>query len=435
MTQVPLLQPIPLRSLVSPLLLEEEMNLNDPSQTISQILRPRHSDGATLRASVSQASFTPPALSPTEIQMINELPTVPTAPRASLSFARQANRNKSGKVSNRRWFLTYPQNETSKETVFERLQALPYGLEWCLISRETHQDGGLHLHVLVAFTRKIFARDLNRIFDPIAAKHGDYQVMISPYDAVVYLQKEDPSPLKYGNLPTPPKEKKRKAGCMDTIAAALVEGKTIRSLVPEFGGAVMLHHPKMKSFQALVKAHGQTRQTKTALMTLTCSPTGDSAEQTVHQWLRDNMGNRMRPHKMMQLYIEAPTNHNKSSLIIFLSKYFKPYMMPQYEHFDDHYDDEIFDFIVLDEFSSKTVRPIQYLNAFVEGIECPVRTKGGQNTKFVNLPVIILSNFPPTCLWKEEISLFHTRFIHVTLTAPLDLSLITVESTPIPGLV
>lgn len=315
--------------------------------------------------------------------------------------------------------------------MLERLLALDYGVQWAIISRELHQDGESHIHVAVQFKKRIFARDLNAIFDKVGGKHGHYLAMKSIPGAIAYCKKEDPDPLLHGKLPAT-KNQKKSDGVMNKIAQGLLEGKPIQSFVAEHGGIVMLHLQKMKTFQAMIHAHGQPRLTLTNQMTLTFGQTGEEAERHVHEWLRLNLLDRSRPHKQHQLYLQAPTNHNKTSLVLLLGKYFKYYVMPLHENFDDSYEDELYDFVVLDEFSHKIARTVQMINAFVEGAQCTLRTKGGQVIKKVNLPVIILSNYPPSLFWnQEDIHLFNSRFTHVTLTSPLDLDLIQIQSTPI----
>lgn len=425
--QTPLLHPTPINVSIRSSLLCSEEDL-ESSPTISQMFRPCVVPTPPAAASVSLSP--PPSISPTTIQQIADQQPIPRASTPEDQSFSEVPKRKKNKVSSDRWFLTYPRNETLPATILQRLQALPYGVQWAIVSRETHQDGGYHLHAAVKFKRRIFVRDLNSIFDPIAEKHGNYRTIRSIPGAIAYCKKEDPNPLIFGNLP---KEKSQKSSRSSKIAQDLMDGKSIQQLMREEGGYSLQNLQKMKYYLAQLKAAGQGRPTLTNLVTLKFSQTGNAEQSVVQVWLEQNLGKRDRPHKEKQIYIKAPTNYNKTSLISTLGKHFSYYMMPLQENFDDFYDDDLYDFVVLDEFSAiRLARTVQFLNQFVEGSRCPLRTKGGQVLKEVNLPVIILSNYEPSEVWKgDDIYLFNSRFTYVTLTQPLDLSTILLESTPL----
>ena len=421
-------QPTPLRPATPSSLLQESMDPYwfEESQTLSQILAPRCDapTPSTGRPEISdlRASQCPePPLSPSPHHIPEEVSAFLSTPK----------RNKYNKVRERLWFLTFPRNSRTKQEILDQLLLLPYSLQWALICSEAHADGAPHLHVACRFQECLQVRNLNKIFDPVGGKHCNYQVMKSIPGSLNYLRKTDKEPLVYGTLPSSKsKETKKQAPRkMDTIAQGLINGRSVMELAQEEPGLVMIHHQKMLSFQTLLQTHGAPRRSLTeALKIQITTPSGNSAEQQLHAWLQANVPNRKRPHKSPQLYLQAPTNHNKTSLVLLLAEYFKIYMMPLQEDFDSNYDDTVYDLIVLEEFSKNCCRSVQYINQFVEGSFCPLRVKGAQRTKFLNLPVMVLSNYEPSEFWKGgDISLFRSRFTHVILDQPLDLSLIKVE--------
>jgi len=99
--------------------------------------------------------------------------------------------------------------------------------------------------------------------------------------------------------------------------------------------------------------------------------------------------------------------------------------MPTDENFYDFYDDEDYDLIVLDEFKGQ--KTIQDLNRWLDGQTLTVRKKGTQCMKFRNLPVIIVSNFPPHVVYRNkfergELEPFTSRLLVVEIKGmiPLD---------------
>ena len=82
----------------------------------------------------------------------------------------------------KRFFLTFPQCETTKQAASDNLQA-KWGedLEAYAIAAEHHEPteedpvGGPHLHMVIHFKEKKHFRSPD-CFDFITGKHGDYQI-------------------------------------------------------------------------------------------------------------------------------------------------------------------------------------------------------------------------------------------------------------------
>lgn len=67
------------------------------------------------------------------------------------------------------------------------------------IAREEHEDGTPHLHILIRFIEKINYKD-PACFDFLTGKHGNYQSVRSFKNVLAYLNKEDSTPLQWGDI-------------------------------------------------------------------------------------------------------------------------------------------------------------------------------------------------------------------------------------------
>lgn len=90
--------------------------------------------------------------------------------------------------------LTYSQvpGEFTKEILLETIQGRFAVTNYC-IARETHDDGGIHVHAYFEFERKLDSRD-PLLFD-ILGSHPNIQRIRSKSAWLSYLHKEDEDPL------------------------------------------------------------------------------------------------------------------------------------------------------------------------------------------------------------------------------------------------
>ncbi len=91
----------------------------------------------------------------------------------------------------RQWFLTYPRCNVSKDELLAHLQqAFGVTLQEFCICRETHEDGGLHLHAYVRYDKPgVPRKDIGK-FD-CDGHHGNYQSVRSRRCVLEYVQKSD----------------------------------------------------------------------------------------------------------------------------------------------------------------------------------------------------------------------------------------------------
>lgn len=86
------------------------------------------------------------------------------------------------------WFLTYPQNETAPQVLVDKLKLIDKVIEY-VVARETHADGGKHLHAYVKFVTGVKLKDAPVVFDLIG-KSGNYQPCRSCKSVIKYCTKD-----------------------------------------------------------------------------------------------------------------------------------------------------------------------------------------------------------------------------------------------------
>lgn len=99
------------------------------------------------------------------------------------------------RMSGKSFFLTYPQCKLTREEAHEAILSLGT-YDYFMCSREYHEDGHPHLHMLVVYPKK---KDISneRYFD-ILGYHGDYRTARSNDSVREYIMKTDDKPLEYG---------------------------------------------------------------------------------------------------------------------------------------------------------------------------------------------------------------------------------------------
>lgn len=106
--------------------------------------------------------------------------------------------------------LTYPQvGDVSKQLVYDTLISKTHGsgtsiitVDKLLVGQEEHEDGGIHFHVYIRFSKKPDIRSSD--FFDVAEQHPNIQGCRSVKDWVKYCTKEDKEPLANYSWNTPP---------------------------------------------------------------------------------------------------------------------------------------------------------------------------------------------------------------------------------------
>jgi len=90
----------------------------------------------------------------------------------------------------KQWFITFPQTDTTKQLFLDSFP--PYELG--MVAQETHEDGGLHLHMLIVLKKALSKSKLLTYIQkrwPDDYKRINTQPTKSKADVIDYLNKED----------------------------------------------------------------------------------------------------------------------------------------------------------------------------------------------------------------------------------------------------
>lgn len=301
-----------------------------------------------------------------------------------------------------KFFLTFPRCDTPAAAALARIRERfgeSHGIKWCVVSQEKHQDGSNHLHVALWLGKRFSARS-SRCFDFVAGQHGNYETMSKPAQCVKYVIKDGDFVYYSPDAAWTPQNyvdaaKSKKGATFQSVAVSIKSGATLHAIDRDHPGFVMQHLRAVKSYVAY-----QRSVSTVPLWPLVPPipadqhPVDQPSAVAVYNWILENMyPTTPRPFRTPQLMIIGGTMIGKTSLLLSLERYFRPYRVPLGEDFYDAYDDDLYDFIVLDEYRHQ--KTIPWLNNFIDGSPMTLRVKGGQIDKRRNLPVIMCSNFLP----------------------------------------
>jgi hypothetical protein len=286
-----------------------------------------------------------------------------------------------------------------------------------VIAQEKHQDGHDHLHILLEFDEVVDTTNCN-FFDVVGEKHGSYEKPRNVFDVFQYVIKSDESYFSHGDIQEwkDGKALKKNEGINTMIAEKILAGSSLPDLIREHPGFCLQNQRKITDFRNFCTM--MIRQS--TLLTwsqVDSSQVTDERTLEIVGWINSNV-KCVRQFKQAQLYLHSPPNMNKTSLVMFLASRLRVYYVAREEFYTD-YDDDQYDMIVYDEFVQ---RDLQTLNQILDGQEVRLRTKGGQVLKRKNLPVIILSNFSPHCLYKpQECDTLLARIKCICLDSPIQI--------------
>ncbi len=171
------------------------------------------------------------------------------------------------------------------------------------------------------------------------------------------------------------------------LARRVLDGEPMADLRESEPGFCLMHHKQIEYFASAVE-RDKLRARKRGFAELTVTAGGHGAS-LVRDWLVANVG-KPRRFKQKQLFIQAIPNSGKTSLMKMLSEYINVYWVPMFEDFEDEYENDIYDLVVLDEFKGQ--RKLTWMNMFSQGGPMHIRKKGSQYLKTDNPPVVVLSN-------------------------------------------
>ncbi len=293
------------------------------------------------------------------------------------------------RLSTKNLFLTYPQCTRDKDIVSTRItEFFEENLAWCVVATEQHKDGTPHLHCIIALKERIETRRPD-YFDFLTGKHGNYQGCRNVGNTLAYVVKDNDYIQVNINVEEYLRLRKAKKSTKSAIIAEyIIAGdKTLKEIMVEYPGFVMMHQRQIMDFRALVSVINKPKKKDWIGASVLC--TDNDKDGDIARWLNKNIKQK-RKFKQEQLYIWGETNIGKTSLIEQLSEYLNIYYLPA-EDFYDTYLDDSYDLVVMDEFKGQ--KRVSFLNQFLQGSTMPLPKKGSQYVKCQNLPCIFLSNY------------------------------------------
>lgn len=157
--------------------------------------------------------------------------------------------DKTFRLNAKKLFLTYPKNDTTKDSVVENLKKhFKKNLTGYSVGQETHLDGTLHLHVCVILQDKVDIRNPNTL-DVIAGKHGNYQSLKNPKACIEYTMKEDKEVYLWGTC----EEIVKKGGKFSQVAKELIDGKNPRDIMKMEPGFFLQHKRKVDEMYQFIE--------------------------------------------------------------------------------------------------------------------------------------------------------------------------------------
>lgn len=311
-------------------------------------------------------------------------------------------------------FATFPKCAITKETALANILA-EWGtnVNFAIVAAEKHEDGTPHLHCVIKFNNYVKSTKAD-FADFIGESHGNYQSTKNLRAAIEYVKK-DGDYVTHGTVPFADK----KVSKFDDIANKLDAGASISQIKKEYPGLFLMQRQKISAYFAVATQERASKAKSKWAGVCEPNPLLEPEKYAIAHWLNTNV-KRKREFKQKQLWITAPANHGKTTMVLDLENYLNIYHMPLDEEFYDGFDENMYDMVVLDEY--KAQKRIQFLNTFVQGSTMPLRIKGAQTLKSKekgNLPVIVLSNYTiEGCYSKADSMIIDTlkaRFLEVTL--------------------
>lgn len=298
----------------------------------------------------------------------------------------------------RRVLLTFPQVGDCGDLYLIMGFHLAYlpPTEYYLVSRENHEDGGVHYHLVIVFKDEYRTRD-PRSFDWMFNEHhGNIKPIKSGTKnterAIVYVKKDD-NYVEDGIPPIAPP----KVATMVRISKLILEGKSLQEINVLEHPAMVMHAPKVRASIAL------TFPPKSVVLKPWVPPLySQSLQQGTDQdiavfkikvWLAENI--RVdRDYRQPHLWIWGPGSIGKSRLLFQLHSMLKVFDAPDEnkEQMTGYTDD--YDLIAFDDYHHS--KSITFLKKFLQAYPMKVAQKTiGPYDKRKHTPCLFTSNKHP----------------------------------------
>lgn len=253
------------------------------------------------------------------------------------------------------------------------------------MGQEKHQDGNVHYHAALRFSRKIDSRD-TKYWD-IQGEHPNVKAVRRGNKnwvrAVKYVTKEDQDPLIQGFDLN--ELEAANPGEFGRMVDAIKAGASYEELLMGEHLGPLIRHKRSVCEVIQDLAMVNTKRTRQEWRKVTCNIP------EIETWLNEHIKVH-RENPLPALWITGAPGVGKSSLIEFLEKYLVTYPVPN-EQWLDGWRNKEYDLIVCDEFIDKQM-PDTKLNKLADGKTYKFPTKGNHVLKQDDkTPMIVCSNY------------------------------------------
>lgn len=270
-------------------------------------------------------------------------------------------------------------------------------LEHVVVCQENHKTGDKHLHALVKLKDKVNFKD-PRWADHFTGKHGRYEGVRSHAKTLKYVVKE--GNFVHFGITEEEIHKIIDGGLSVKWANAwkmLKEGKSIAEICDLQPQLYVPYIQKLRVAQLeacnlgdlTVKTMHMNSQTTKAMQ----------VAGWVQLWFEDDCKLKGNPLRTKQLWLYGGHGVGKSTFSAALQERVRTFLPEPFEDFYDGFS-STFDLIIYDEFIGKT--PVTRMNTLADGHRTKLRQKGSQVIKARNIPVLVLSNYPPEELYPDD---------------------------------
>lgn len=325
--------------------------------------------------------------------------------------------------------LTYPKNNTKKETCLENIKKhYKNKLKYAIVSEELHKAGDKHLHVFISLNVNGL-RNYHDDLDLFAGKHGNYKAAGSIPKSVAYV-------IKDGDYVTFPPNldckglieagKKKTSAKSVLVAMKIQEGSSDKEIAldPELCGYFLEKAPKINAYRSFLQSLKYEANLKPFFIPQV-NGFDNPIDSQIAGWLQKNIRQK-RPQRQKQLWLHGSTRMGKSTLVSNLAKMLNTYFFPTWTFpYQEGYNDS-FELVVFEEFSGGV--PITFMNQFVEGQIMTLNVKNSSYRKLKNMPVIVLSNLSIDEVYHKvketsykKFEAFKDRFREIYVAKPIDL--------------
>jgi len=297
---------------------------------------------------------------------------------------------------------------------------IPFKFKWYIVAREKHADKcGEHYHIAGEFEEPIRRCDLfllgAQAFPWYKGNINYVTDWKSQKRLAMYLldpdktKEVDPKPFVYGidpkqvqtwmdNRLKASRFKKFAKVCWDNkkwndVVKYMIENDELGFLMQNMRHCkAMYNEARIQDTQVLLDREALHKRLLSALDPLADECVVDLMVKTILKWILNNFFRR-RKHRQVQLYLWGPKGCGKTSIFLELAKYFYTCEMPYDRGYVDVYNDDLHEFIFVDEFHGQIT--VTEFNKWLEGSLHTFPKKGSHGVKTKNLPIAVGSNISP----------------------------------------